>query len=336
MLFRTGIDNYGLFPLGLEPIEVLQWARENGAEGVQFSGLAPEHTAKIDTACLKDLRQYAECENLYLEWGGGQHIPRDMTTWAKRDIAACNRKAVEEAAVLGTRVVRSCSGGLMRWDPSSPPTKTLLKETAEFLRSQQQMLRDSNVILAIETHFEFTTFELLQVFDMCEVEPGDCLGICLDTMNLLTMLEDPVVATERVSTWVVSTHVKDGGIRQTPDGFETFPTGIGQGVINLTQIIRRLANPGFPLNLSIEDHGGSFSLPIFNQDFYSEFPDLTGEELAGLIQLSQKVGSHAETGHCAETPHDEWPDVCEERMKQNIRALKEIVAGLGETDTEAV
>jgi len=39
---KVGIDNYGLSPLGMHPLEVLAWARENGAEGVQFSGLSAE------------------------------------------------------------------------------------------------------------------------------------------------------------------------------------------------------------------------------------------------------------------------------------------------------
>ena len=30
---------------------------------------------------------------------------------------------------------------------------------------------------------------------MCDAPPGGWLGICLDTMNLLTMLEEPVAAT---------------------------------------------------------------------------------------------------------------------------------------------
>ena len=47
---------------------------------------------------------------------------------------------------------------------------------------------------------------------MCEAEPGGWLGICLDTMNLLTMIEDPVMATRRLLPWVVSTHIKDGGV----------------------------------------------------------------------------------------------------------------------------
>jgi hypothetical protein len=67
-----------------------------------------------------------------------------------------------------------------------------LRETARALRDQKALLTDFGVVLAIELHFEFTTFELLRLFEMCGARPGEYLGVCLDTMNLLTMLEDPV------------------------------------------------------------------------------------------------------------------------------------------------
>ena len=64
----------------------------------------------------------------------------------------------------------------MRWTTDAPSTETLLAETAAALAAQQSMLRDHGVVLAIETHFEFTSFELVRLFERCEAEPGDWLG----------------------------------------------------------------------------------------------------------------------------------------------------------------
>lgn len=233
---KIGIDSYGLHPLDLDPLGIMEWAVKHGAKGVQFSGLESHHREKADKAYLKDLAQYAEEKGLYLEWGGGQHIPFDLSSWQRIDLGEINRKAAEEASVIGTRIIRSCSGGLMRWNPASPMTETLLQEAAASLLSQKQMLIDHNVILAIETHFEFTTWELLRLFERCETEPGEYLGICLDTMNLLTMLEDPIKAVERILPWVVSTHIKDGAIIFLEDGMMTFPVEIGKGIMDIKKI----------------------------------------------------------------------------------------------------
>jgi len=317
-----GIDNYCLFPLKLSPLEMLEWAKDKGAEGVQFSGLNPEDEHRVDDVYLKDLAAYAEENDLYLEWGGGQHIPFDMETWERKDLVAVNRKAADQAAILGTRIIRSCSGGLMRWSEKSPMTETLLQEMAKSLRAQSQVLRDNNVILAIETHFEFTTHELLRLFDRCEVEPGDYLGICLDTMNLLTMLEDPLEATRRILPWVVGTHIKDGAVLLNKDGLVTFPAEIGKGVIDLHKICELLAHVSHDINLSIEDHGGSFFLPIFDPLFLSKFPDLALDEFSRIIQLTLQTDEEIGKGGLTITEREDWPQICETRIDGDIQALK--------------
>jgi len=217
----------------------------------------------------------------------------------------------------------------MRWNPENPSTDVLLGETADALLDQRSMLRDHGVILSIELHFEFTTFELLRLIEMCEAEPGDWLGICLDTMNLLTMLEEPVSGTDRILPWVTSTHIKDGALRFTDDCLMTWPTAVGDGVIDLGAIIGMLASLESPVNLSIEDHGGEFTLPTGDDRFMAEFPDLTNGEYALLKELADEAGRRVDAGRCIRTPRETWPEVCEERLIHDISALKEIVNQVG-------
>jgi sugar phosphate isomerase/epimerase len=270
---------------------------------------------------LSDLKKYVVENDLYLEWGGGQHIPRNMQTWDKKDVFDINQKSAQEAEILGTRIVRSCSGGLMRWDKSAPSTPTFLREMASALIEQRSMLHNHNVILAIETHFEFTTFELYRLFEMCEAEPADWLGICLDTMNLLTMLEDPAEATKRILPWVVSTHIKDGGIKIDEKGLTTFTSPIGEGIVNLKEIIILLETLPRQINLSIEDHGGSFFLPVYDPDFLTEFPDLTASEFIKLTSLA----SETRKKDLKILEREKWPLVCEARIQQDLVDLGRIL-----------
>jgi sugar phosphate isomerase/epimerase len=324
---RVGIDSYAILPLGKTPLDVLRWAVDHGAEGVQFSGLNAEEMRLVDDAYLQDMARFAADQDLYLEWGGGQHIPLDLQNGREKDIWEPNRRAAAQAARLGVRVVRSCSGGLMRWRKDSPDTATFLRVMAAALRDQRAMLQDYGVVLAIETHFEFTTFELLRLFDMCEAHPGEWLGVCLDTMNLLTMLEDPLTATRRILPWVVSTHIKDGGILLTGDGLTTFPAQVGEGIVDLRGIIGLLADRSDRIHLSIEDHGGEFHLPIFDERFRAEFPDLTLEEFMALCRLTFLSAQRMGEGTLKMTSRQEWPQICEERIKRDIAAMRTITAG---------
>jgi len=246
-----------------------------------------------------------------------------MGSWARKDLWEVNRIAARQAAALGARIVRSCSGGLMRWHDDAPPTETLLRETAAALVAQRGMFRDHGVVLAVETHFEFTSHELVRLLDMCGADPGDWLGICLDTMNLLTMAEEPVRATRRLLPWVVSTHIKDGGVRVDGAGLTTFTAAGGQGVIELRAILTMLASLPRTVHLSVEDHGGEFLLPIYDPLFLSRFPDLDAGELAALVRLGCQTAAQ---GSCRPLPRQEWPDVCERRLIEDLEALRALVA----------
>ncbi len=324
--FKVGIDGYCLEPLGLDLFGALTWAKANSAEGVQFSGPKLPPGRESDRGLLRELAAQANALGLYLEWGGGQHIPYDMwNKWRAHDTFAVNRQAAEQASILGCRVVRSCSGGLMRWHDDAPATDWLISETARSLKEQKSMLQDHGVLLALETHYEFTTFELLRLFDMCGAAPGEYLGICLDTMNLLTMLEDPLAGTRRVLPWVVATHIKDGGVLVRGNGLLSFPAGIGKGVIDLKQIVTLLAPSAQAVNLSIEDHGGEFTIPVFDFNFLSRFPNLTAAEFATLLNLAYKTKMKMDEAGLSIVPRSEWPAICEGRVKEDIQNLRQMV-----------
>jgi sugar phosphate isomerase/epimerase len=321
---KVGLDNYCLFPKKMMPDEIIDWASVNGAEGVAFSGFDDTLRDKFTTSYLRNIRKKANDLSLYLEWGNGQHVPMDLSSFSKKEIYQSNRKAVGEAYTLGVRIIRSCSGGLMRWKQDAPETEVFLKASADELKKQAQMFRDNGVILAIETHFEFTTFELLRLFEMCEAEPGDWLGICLDTMNLLTMLEDPISAADRVLPWIVSTHIKDGGIIAADDGITTFPAAFGKGIINFESLIRKLDSLDREIYLSVENHGGSFFLPVNENWFIKRFPDIPVEEYTRLLELAELTAKKMNDGSLKITDRTDWPVICEERTISDIRNLKKL------------
>ena len=324
--FRVGIDSYSLSPLRLSPFELLDWASGHRAAGVQFSELHVPDRWKLEPPFLAELASAAEERDLYLEWGGGQHLPFDCRDWTDRDVISLNRIAAEQARAVGCDIVRSCSGGLMRWTDTAPSTDQLLGEMGRVLRATEPIFRDLGVNLSIETHFEFTTFELLRLFESCGAEPGGWLGICLDTMNLLTMLEEPVEATRRVLPWVTSTHLKDGALEVTDRGLASFPVEIGAGMVDLSAILSLLATLPRRPNLSIEDHGGRFEIPISDPDFLARFPDLTPDELERLRGLVDKNESRPAARRARPLPREEWPEHCELRVARGIDRLRELAA----------
>lgn len=322
----VGIDSYCLVSTGRSPVEVLDWADQHGAAGVQFTSVRRESMPAQPEgrdAYLRELGEEARRRGMYLEWGGARHIPFNLSTGEPREIASSIRRAMAEAAQVGTSVIRSCSGGLMRWQPHILPTETMLEGVTEALRPLLPELAGEGMTLAIELHFEFTTFELLRVFEMCEVQPGGPLGICLDTMNTLVMLEDPVLATERVLPWVVATHAKDGMMTTTDDGFRVYTTEAGKGLVNWAAIIKRLQSLDATVSLSLEDHGGIFEIPYYRPLFFSRFPDVSAQELARLHKLA-RLGDQRYAAGQVPVAREDWPCICEDRVSAGIRNLQAV------------
>ena len=321
---RTGVANYSLHPLQLRPHEVLQWAHDNGAEGVLFSDLPESEREELSVSHLRDLGQMARDLDMYIEWGNGKHIPFNFHDWSPADIMPANLKAAAEAEAIGTKIIRTCSEGMLRANLSNPATSDLLRATVKELRRMMPMLDDYGVVLAIETHFEFTSFELLRILEMCGARPGGCLGICLDTMNLLTMLENPLQAAERLMPWVVCTHIKDGGLVFNSEGLTAFPAALGSGIVDVESIVSLILREGRNINLSVEGHGGSHLLPIHEPWYINQFPDLTISEYNNLMLLEDRAEALMESGKLFITSYDEWLSVCEARTRSDLKKLKEI------------
>jgi hypothetical protein len=144
-------------------------------------------------------------------------------------------------------------------------------------------------------------------------------------MNLLTMLEDPVMATRRVLPWVVMTHIKDGGLLMTDSGLVSFPVEAGKGIVDFEEIIRLLETLDRSLSLSLEDHGGEFLMPIFNPSFLLRFPDLNVIELSRLLSLALETRRLVERGDLAIVERSCWPEICEARVRNGIQNIKRLV-----------
>jgi hypothetical protein len=152
-------------------------------------------------------------------------------------------------------------------------------------------------------------------------------------MNLLTMLEEPVAGTERILPWVVSTHIKDGGLYMNKKGLVSFTAEAGKGQVDLKSILALLSKLDHAVNLSVEDHGGSFPIPIFDPDFLSRFPDLTALEMERLKKMAREGNQLMEAQTLSPLDRADWPGLCESRVARGIQNMKRIVEELGAAST---
>jgi sugar phosphate isomerase/epimerase len=116
--------------------------------------------------------------------------------------------------------------------------------------------------------------------------------------------------------------IKDGAIALAPSGFTTFTTPLGSGIVDLPAVIDLVASLDRPVHFSVEDHGGSFLLPVFDTLFLAKFPDLTVQEFASLTALAERTTRQPSS---RPLPREEWPRVAEARMAADLAALAALI-----------
>jgi 3-oxoisoapionate decarboxylase len=111
------------------------------------------------------------------------------------------------------------------------------------------------VKLAAENHGDYTAREMLW---LVEAVGSPYFGVNFDTGNFLRLLDDPLIAMEQLRQYVFATHIKDLKVRRGVPASEWFffsSTPVGEGLIDMGQLIRLLADANYEGLLAVEiDH----------------------------------------------------------------------------------
>jgi sugar phosphate isomerase/epimerase len=214
----------------------------------------------------------------------------------------------------------------LRHDSARPetPWEQQLADTTEVLGRLAPVARELGLRVALETHLDATTFQLLRIIDAVG---ADVVGICLDTANVLLRMEDPLEAARRLAPHVVMTHTKDAALLFHEEGLRWQCRPCGQGSVPFPEILELLTDHSPDLTLSIEDHAGLFELPIYNADWIATFTDLTPAELALLLRRAWQTGRRLSTRRQEDPEVLEtipWEERVLPRLDAAVRYLKDL------------
>ena len=284
---RIGFDHYTIAHRGLSPEETLDFAQEHGFDGVQFLEPASIDPA-LDASRLAAFRRGADRRGLYLEIGlpspnparrsrreGGNVTPAEHARELATHVAA--------VAALGCRHARAYVGNRHDRFRTDVPWTEQRAASFEVLRCLTPLLKETGVRVAIETHADQTTDEVLEMVGRLGPEVA---GVTLDTGNLVMRLDDPAEAVTRLAPHVLATHVKDAVLAFGPRGLLWQARPIGSGILPMPDLLAPLLHARPDLALSIELHPRTYDLPIYDRTWLSFFPGLRPESLAAVVRLA--------------------------------------------------
>ena len=281
-----GFDNFAVRALDWDVPRLVDHAVALGCDAVFVTDFGPLR-GRTDDAALADLRARAADRGVALLLGSWSVCPtakRFKNDWgtAEEHLALGIRmaKALGSPAfrvILGEQADRLSEGGIA----------ARIADTVAVLKTCRPLARDAGVKIAVENHAgDMTSRELLALVE--EAGP-DVVGVNFDSGNACWSLEDPVAALDRLAPHVLTTSLRDSMVWESPRGVTVQWTAMGEGCTDLAAFCDLFERrcPGVTVNVETIS-GFARELPILERDFWKAYPDVRGEDVAGLLALARK------------------------------------------------
>jgi sugar phosphate isomerase/epimerase len=252
-------------------IELIEHCHKIGAGGVQV--VVRDWT--LDFA--KKLRDRREKLGLYLE--GSIAVPETADDVAKFEQEVIHSKEA------GASILRTVTSKGRRYEVfhSSEEVAQFKQRALASLQLAEPVLRKHKIKLAIENHKDWRADELVAALQQLKSE---WIGVTLDFGNSIALMEDPMEVVETLVPYVFSTHVKNMGVEEYPDGFLLSEVPLGKGFLNLPKIVAlcRKHNPSVAFNLEMITRD-PLEIPCLTNNYWASFAGISGMDLARTIRM---------------------------------------------------
>lgn len=259
------------YPGFLNAIDLVEHCHQIGAGGVQV--VVKDWTADF----AKNLRDKREKLGMYLE--GSIAVPGKAGDVAKFEQEVINAKEA------GAQILRTVTSGGRRYEVFHSPeaVQQFKKNALASLQLAEPVLRKYKVKLAIENHKDWRADELVNALKQLNSE---WIGVTLDFGNSISLLEDPMEVVEKLAPYVFSTHVKDMGVEEYPDGFLLSEVPLGKGFLNLPKMMAlcRQHNPSVAFSLEMITRD-PLEIPCLKNEYWAAFEGIPGSDLARTLRL---------------------------------------------------
>jgi sugar phosphate isomerase/epimerase len=291
-----------------EPERFFEFAKRLGAGGYQVAlGVLPAERAGR-------LREQAESAGMYIE--GIVRAPKQ-----KSDLERFAAE-MQSAAAAGAKMVRSTIFSGRRYEVFES-LEQYRQHDAQAMRSLElaaPIAEKYQVAFAPENHKDHRIAERVAALEKIDSE---FVGACVDTGNNFALLEDPVDTVKALARWAHGVHIKDQALQATPDGFLFADIPLGQGFIDLRQIVTilRRARPeiNFTLELLTRD---PLRVPCLEKKYWRTFADMPATDLARTLR-TVRDNEHPKLQYPSRLSLPEQVALEQSNIEQSIRYARE-------------
>jgi sugar phosphate isomerase/epimerase len=302
------VTSYMSFGRPKDTYEFLEHANALGAGGIQMplTSKEPEYARK--------LRARAEELGMYYEVIGG--LP------AKGEPAGFERTAAA-AKEAGAGCIRvNCLGG-RRYETFSSMAEwqAFVAKSREAVDTALRIVEKYQIPLAVENHKDWTVDELAALMKQKE---SRWLGVCLDTGNNISLLDDPMATVEALAPYAICTHIKDMGVAPYEDGFLLSEVPLGEGFLDMRRIVDTIhsARPQCHMTLEMITRD-PLKVPCLTDKYWATFQDRSGLYLARTLRMVREQKDHRPLPVPSTLAHEAQIRVEEDNVKQCLNYARE-------------
>jgi sugar phosphate isomerase/epimerase len=282
-MVKFGLDRFSLRSQGWTPIQYLDYAAKWGIQVVHFSEV--RFLGNLEEENLKQVRAHAGKLGIEVEIGMLSICP-SSTLFNKTQGTAEEQltRMIEAARTVGSKTVRCVLGSAA--DRTSP-IEGHIENTVKVLLNSRSLVMDAGLMVAIENHAG--DMQAREVKGLIEGAGKEFVGSCLDSGNPLWTIEDPHLTLATLAPYVLTSHVRDTAVWNTPEGAAVAWTRMGEGNIGIENYIREYAArcSGRALSLEIIVTGPR-SFNYRDPKFWDAFRKTPAWEFARFLALAEK------------------------------------------------
>ncbi|MEP7322961.1 MAG: TIM barrel protein [Saprospiraceae bacterium] len=259
------------YPGFMNALDLLEHCAQIGSGGIQV--VVKDWTSEL----AKKLKDRKEKLGMFIE--GSIGVPNGAN-----DVARFERelKTAKDAGVLILRTV--CSSG-RRYEVyhSAEEFKTAKQKALTNLQLAEPILKKHKMKLAIENHKDWRATEHVKMIKQLQSE---WIGVTLDFGNSIALLEDPMEIVNTLAPYAFSTHLKDMGLEEYADGFLLSEVPLGQGILNLPEMMAvvKKHNPDIKFSLEMITRD-PLEIPCLKETYWSTFEDVPATDLARSLRM---------------------------------------------------
>lgn len=256
-------------PVSKKALEFLEFCAALGAGGVQIrlESLEAEYVRKVRRRA-EELGMFFEAVVGLPEINAAQQFEREVEA-AREAGAVCLRTAC-------------LSGRRYETFQTLDAWKGFEAESKKRLRLAASLVEKHRIPLGLENHKDWTAEEFLALVKEYESE---YFGVCLDTGNNIAMLDDPTEFVETFAPYAVTTHIKDMGVEDEPEGFLLAEVPLGNGALDLQRIVETIGKARSRANFNLEMiTRDPLKIPCLTDAYWTTFPDRSGLHLARTLR----------------------------------------------------